>query len=233
MPSHMQTTTRGPFGATGLPEVAKLLLGNTPSPALALFLAADYFSSVLINNLLQLPGDVAVAYMYCFSEHHGIQTAETLVGALLKQIVLRKTVQGQLPKIVEGLYDKIGPKGKPSLRSLVQLLRNVTGLFAQVYIVVDGIDEVEDDLFRKLLNSALDMIPGNKTKFLISSRSHDYRISKYLNTGFKISVNAPEADVRKYLTHQIKRDESLEMIVDDPLLVKNMISEISHQCGGQ
>lgn len=218
----------------GLPAAARPLLGIILSPTPALFPATDYFSSVLISNLLQLPGDVAVAYMYCFAQHHVVQTAEALVGALIKQIVLRKIAEGQLPGIVEDLYGKIGLDGKPSLAALVELLRDVTGLFAQVYIVVDGIDEVEKDTFWKLLQSALDMIPQNKTKFLISSRPHDFRISKYLQSGFDISVKAPEADIREYLTRQVKRNESLEVVIgDDPLLVKDMISEISQQCRGQ
>jgi len=99
---------------------------------------------------------------------------------------------------------------------------------------VDGIDEVEKDTFGKLLNSALEMIPHNRTKFLISSRPSDSQISKYLRGGFKISVQALEADVREYLTRQINRNENLEMLIgNDPLFIKDMISEISRQCQGQ
>lgn len=199
-----------------------------------MFPATDYFSSVLINNLLQLPGDVAVAYMYCFGQDQGAQTAEALVGSLVKQMVLRKTSEGRVPNIVEDLYQKIGLNGRPSLGTLVKLLRSVTELFAQVFIVVDGIDEVERDTFEKLLNSALEMIPHNRTKFLISSRPSDPQISKYLVGGFKISVRAPEADIREYLTRQINRNESLEMLIgNDPLFTEDIISEISQQCQGQ
>lgn len=199
-----------------------------------MFPATDYFSSVLINNLLQLPGDVAVAYMYCFGQDQGAQTAEALVGSLVKQMVLRKTSEGRVPNIVEDLYQKIGLNGRPSLGTLVKLLRSVTELFAQGFIVVDGIDEVEKDTFEKLLNSALDMIPHNRTKFLISSRPSDPQISKYLGGGFKISVRAPEADIREYLTRQINRNESLEILIgNDPLFIEDIISEISQQCQGQ
>ena len=199
-----------------------------------MFPATDYFSSVLINNLLQLPGDVAVAYMYCFGQDQGAQTAEALVGSLVKQMVLRKTSEGRVPNIVEDLYQKIGLNGRPSLGTLVKLLRSVTQLFAQVFIVVDGIDEVEKDTFEKLLNSALEMIPHNRTKFLISSRPSDPQISKYLVGGFEISVRAPEADIREYLTRQINRNESLEMLIgNDPLFIEDIISEISQQCQGQ
>jgi hypothetical protein len=199
-----------------------------------MFPATDYFSSVLINNLLQLPGDVAVAYMYCFGQDQGAQTAEALVGSLVKQMVLRKTSEGRVPNIVEDLYQKIGLNGRPSLGTLVKLLRSVTELFAQVFIVVDGIDEVEKDTFEKLLNSALEMIPHNRTKFLISSRPSDPQISKYLVGGFKISVRAPEADIREYLTRQINRNESLEILIgNDPLFIEDIISEISQQCQGQ
>jgi hypothetical protein len=199
-----------------------------------MFPATDYFSSVLINNLLQLPGDVAVAYMYCFGQDQGAQTAEALVGSLVKQMVLRKTSEGRVPNIVEDLYQKIGLNGRPSLGTLVKLLRSVTELFAQVFIVVDGIDEVEKDTFEKLLNSALEMIPHNRTKFLISSRPSDPQISKYLVGGFKISVRAPEADIREYLTRQINRNESLEILTgNDPLFIEDIISEISQQCQGQ
>lgn len=234
-PYSTQMTSTERFGVMAPRVAARPSLGTTLlSLASALFPATDCFSSVLINNLLHLPGDIAVAYMYCFAQHHVVQTAETLVGALIKQIVLRKIVEGKLPDIVEDLYEKIGLDGKPSLATLVELLRDVTRLFAQVYIVVDGIDEVEEDTFGKLLDGALKMIPQNKTKFLISSRPHAYRISKYLEFGFKITVKAPEADVREYLSRQIKRNESLEMVIgDDPLLFKDMISEISQQCRGQ
>lgn len=171
--------------------------------------------------------------MYCSSYHQGMQTADILIGALTRQLVVRKASQGELPKVVQELYDKIGANNKPNLKSLVQLLRDVTALFDQAYIVVDGIDEVESGLYWKLLRSALDMIPENKTKFLISSRSHDYSIVKYLQYGFKICVNAPEADICNYLTSQISRDENFGLIAgDDPLLVKNIVSEISQQCEG-
>jgi hypothetical protein len=218
----------------GIQVAARPLLGTILSSAPAMFPATDYFSSVLINNLLQLPGDVAVAYMYCFGQDQGAQTAEALVGSLIKQMVLRKTPEGRVPNIVEDLYQTIGLNGKPSLGTLVKLLRSVTELFAQVFIVVDGIDEVEKDTLQKLLEGVLEIIPHNRTKFLISSRPSDSQISKYLSNGFKISVKALEADVCEYLTRQINRNENLQVLIgNDPLFIKDMISEISQQCQGQ
>ena len=171
--------------------------------------------------------------MYCSSYHQGTQTADILVGALIRQFVVRKTSQGHLPEVVEEFYEKTGAEKKPNHKSLVQLLRTVTGLFDHTYLIVDGIDEIGSKLYSKLLRGALDMIPENKTKFLVSSRSHDYRMAKYLRNGFKIVVNARAADVCSYLTRQVDRDENLGLIAgDDPLLTKKVVSDISQQCAG-
>lgn len=106
-------------------------------------------------------------------------------------------------------------------------------MFDHAYIVADGVGELERDLYFDLLNSALEMIQDNKTKFLIASRPHDYRLSKYLQHGYKIAVSAQTADVNKYLRRGVSRDENLGLIAgDDPLLLDRIASEISQQCRG-
>lgn len=189
---------------------------------------------MVINHLLQLPGDVAVGYIYCLSQDQGAQTSEALVGSLIKQMVLRKISEARVPSVVDELYQKIGHNGKPSLEILIGLLRSVTKLFSQAFIAVDGPDELNKKTFKTLHSSALKMIPQNKTKFLISSRPSVPNISKYLRDGFKISVSARGADVREFLTSQISRNESLQLLTGgDPVFIEDMISKICEQCQGQ
>jgi len=190
--------------------------------------------SVLIDNLLQLRGDVGVAYMYCFGQDQAVQTAEALVGSLIKQMVLLKIEDGNLPTVVEDLYRKTGLNGKPNLGVLVKVLKDITDLFDRAFIVADGVDELEKETSQKLLNCAHDMIPENRTKFLIASRPSAPRITKYLRHGFSIDVKASDADVRVYLTHQIRRNDNLEMLIgNDVEIRKKIIAEISQQCQGQ
>lgn len=175
-----------------------------------------------------------MGYIYCFGQDQGAQTCEALVGSLIKQMVLRKISEARVPSVVDDLYQKIGNDGKPSLGALIELLRSVTELFSQAFIVVDGPDELEKNTFTKLHSSALKLIPQNKTKFLISSRPSVPNISRYLRDGFKISVSARVGDVREFLTRQISRNESLrELMGRDPLFIEDMISKICEQCQGQ
>lgn len=138
-----------------------------------------------------------------------------------------------MPDAIEKLYETVRATNRPKLKDLVQLLRDMTFSLDQSYIVVDGLDEIASDLCWKLVDCALQMIPDNKTKFLVSSRPHIGKIARYLENGFRIKVKAQETDICRYLKSGIQRDENLELIMDDePELLRSTVSIINQQCGG-
>lgn len=156
------------------------------------------------------------------------------MGSLIKQLVLHKISAGCVPNVVEELYQKSKHTGEPDLGSLVELLRKVTELFTQVYIVADGIDELEKGTLQHLHNSAKALISQNKTKFLISSRYFTSNITSELRQGYRISVQPLASDVWDHLKGEISRNESLEVLIgEDPIFINTVISDISQQCQGQ
>lgn len=77
-------------------------------------LTHKYLSSVLVNSLLKLPGNVGVAFIYCSSYSQAVHTADVTIGSLVRQLAAKKMRQGDLPKAIEAFNDKVGPESKPS-----------------------------------------------------------------------------------------------------------------------
>jgi hypothetical protein len=176
-----------------------------------------------IDYLRTLQNDsVGIACIFCNYKLQTEQSANTLLAALLKQLV-----QQQSPMIepVSALYNLHSRnRTKPSLGDICGTLQSVIKRFSTVYIVADALDECSTENTRGLLLSKLFNIQKEADiRLLVTSRFIPDIISEFEQSP-RLEVRASDKDVRKFVKGQIynlpmcvQRDKELQTFVEESI----------------
>ena len=127
-------------------------------------------SSLAIEHLQHTQEGLKVAVIFVFFTHkeRREQTASSLLGSLLKQLLQHTN---EIPKKVEELYRECKEKDtRPSTDKLFDLLKQQLQSFSRVYVIVDALDESEEDT-RKAFIDYLVWANHDRTSFLWTARS--------------------------------------------------------------
>lgn len=147
--------------------------------------------------------DVGLAIIYCNYKENLLQTVESLIATIARQLVEQKPTLGEE---LHRLYEKYsGRQRKPSFHDYLGLLKSVTNAFSEVYIVIDALDECLDRHGGHIWNRLL-----NQLKFAVSNihlfcTSRDIRDTGESLTGSVcIRIQADEAIIKAYILAQIE-----------------------------
>ncbi|KAJ6630946.1 ankyrin repeat-containing domain protein [Mycena sp. CBHHK59/15] len=156
-----------------------------------------------LKNQLKQP----TAYIYCNYKEQTSQTVLSLLGSLLKQIVLQAH---ETPKNAWTLYSQEQPNS-PSLKALIAALEKEIDALGSFFVVVDALDEYSSDEF-----VSLDLINqirrlGGRLKLLVTSRSFGSGVQD--ETTLQLSITAQDDDVRSYIQHQFYANRRLALHV--------------------
>ena len=151
--------------------------------------------------------------MYCDYQDQGQQTSENILGSLLQQLARQIS---PLPMALLDLYKKCRLREGPPKEEMERLLLDVCREFGRCFIIVDALDECEAQTSRKAFLKSLKALSSRASLF-ITSRPHLQDIEQSLSTFSRISIQAQESDIRKYLTLTIQEDSCAADLIDESL----------------
>ena len=126
--------TQGTLFCPGYPGVGKTIM-----------------AAAVTEHLLQTKrnDDQAVIYLYCNYQRYSEQTAQQLLCALLRQMILARL---KVPNFVKDMYARHSfTSTRPPPHKIEQTLQRFTMGFKHVYLVIDALDECRSRGRRLLL----------------------------------------------------------------------------------
>lgn len=170
-------------------------------------------ASITVNHLRRgrneaMKSDRGIAVMY-IKYNDPEQTLENLLGSLLRQLI--ENMDG-VPQAVLDLYDHHRDRNTlPSVDDLCGSLLLVIDSFAEVFLIIDALDECSEELRWELLERLETLEPH--VHLLITSRYLD-SINEELRLFSRLEVKAHRADIELFIDHQIKKNRNLRKIVE-------------------
>lgn len=158
------------------------------------------------NEAMKTDRGVAVVYLK-YNEPE--QTLDNLLGSFLRQLVEDLDA---LPPAVSELYDHHRDRDtSPSVDELSDSLLLTIDLFAEVFLVIDALDECSDELRWDLIERLETLQPH--VHLLITSRYLD-SINEELELFIRFEIKAHRADIELFIDHQIKKNRNLRKIIE-------------------
>ena len=163
-------------------------------------------ASIVIQQLASNMGDrnIGLAYMFYSYRSQLEQTPVNLLASLLRQLIPEGATP---PSDLKNMYQDHVRKGtRPALDEVFKLLPSAIESYAQVFIVVDALDECPDgNGIRGLMLAKLRSLQTSKgINLMVTSRSLP-KIKEAFEYDPQLEIRASEADVRKYLDGQMSR----------------------------
>ena len=160
-------------------------------------------------------GDIVVAMFYCdFRDQHQ-QTATNIMGAILKQLVVKGEVMGSVQTAFQKAREVVGGRGL-RLPDMVQMLRQTVATLPRVFICIDALDECLPKHRLELLRSLKDILEESpRTRIFITGRPQvETEISRYFATSVTVPISPKTHDVKRYLENKLEMDTELDAMSD-------------------
>jgi len=193
---------------------------------------ASNISSLVIDSLCDGPceEDIAVAMFYC--DFRDQQTATDIVGAILKQLVVRGEMLGDVRAAFQKARDEVGGRGL-LLPDMLQMLQQAIAAFPRVFICIDALDECLPKHQLELLGLLKDILEElPRTRIFVTGRPQvETEISRYFAANVIVPVGPKRDDIKRYLEKKLDMDTELEAMspalrADILRIIPERISEV-------
>ncbi|KAF6761389.1 hypothetical protein DFP72DRAFT_39235 [Ephemerocybe angulata] len=177
--------------ATGLPGSGKTIL-----------------ASISVEHLEEkFSGRADIAILYAFLRYSEKPTLLKIVAGFLTQLVRchRVAFSHLLPTYLRAKMHQ----DELSCSEAVKLLKGSLGLFADAFIVIDGLDEVHDTT----KNGLLDVLTSLHVHILLTCRPLELFMHHYTPRALHILVQAQTRDIEVYVAERIKESAKLAFIL--------------------
>ena len=163
----------------------------------------------MIDNLCDEPfeEETAIAMFYCdFRDQQG-QTTTNIIGAILKQLLVRGEVLEHVRKAFQKAKREVGGRGL-RLPDMVEMLKQAVTILPQVFICIDALDECPPKHVLELLRSIKDILRGSpRTRVFLTGRPQvEAEITRYFITRFSIPIIPKTHDIQIYLENKLEMD---------------------------
>ena len=167
---------------------------------------------------------VALAFVYFDYRDQGSLSSDSIVASLLRQVASQIPA---LPTSLIELYKKFKDQNrKPQIQDLEPTLLHVCQNFNQVFVAIDALDECDEAMRRKsFLPFLATLQQAPKIRLFITSRPYPEDIRKALGAAPQVTVEASDADLKKYLRRRIDESASAEII--DEHFKHNLIETVA------
>ncbi|KAF8246554.1 hypothetical protein K440DRAFT_602223, partial [Wilcoxina mikolae CBS 423.85] len=183
-----------------------------------------FLSSTVIDHLLDQSSKPGVAYIYFDYNEQDRQKPTDVLSSLVRQL---SGQSGQLPKILEDLYDELKPKEKqPSLQSLYDAIVALSKQFPQVYIICDALDECDQQKQRTTLLPLFHQLGQNGVNLFMTSRPYPEDIQDSFQDITTIELSANESDIRSYIRETINQNLRAKRLVQNAKCEERIISQL-------
>jgi len=169
---------------------------------------------------------------YCDFRDQQQQTAIDIVGAILKQLMVRGTVLENVQTAFQKAKKEVGG---PSLRlpDMVQMLKQAIATLPRVFICIDALDERLPKHQLELLGSLKDILEELPSmRIFVTGRPQvETEILRYFTTSVTVPVSPKRNDIKRYLEKKLDMDTELEAMspalrADILRIIPERISEV-------
>ena len=163
----------------------------------------------MIDDLCDGPGEeeIAIAMFYYDFRDQREQTATNIMGAILKQLVVRGEVLEHVQEAFQKAKKEVGGRGL-RLPDMVQMLKQAVTKLPQVYICIDALDECPPKHLVDLLVSLKDILQESLGVriFLTGRPQVESEITRHFPNCVTVPINPKTHDVKKYLERKLEMD---------------------------
>ena len=194
-------------------------------------------SSLVIDNLCDGPceEDISVAMFYCDFREQQQQTTTNIMGAILKQLVVRGGVLQNVQTLFEKARKEVGGRGL-RLQDMVQMLKQAGVTLPRVFICIDALDECLPKYQLELLGSLKDIIEEiPRMRIFVTGRPQvEAEISRYFASSVIVPISPKTHDIKRYLEKKLEMDTELDAMSDALRadILRIIPEKISEMCVG-
>ena len=172
----------------------------------------------MIDSLCDEAGgkDIAVVGLYCDFLAQQEQSATSMLGAILKQLVSRGRIPEHIREAFQKAKKEFGGRGL-RLPDLVEIMKKVVTSLPRVFICVDALDESTPKHRQELLESLREIVrvSGN-TRIFLTGRPHvGDEIKKCFGEVVRIPISPTRNDIRSYLEMRLRSDTDPDVMDDE------------------
>jgi hypothetical protein len=205
----LPTNTGETLFCTGIPGAGKTMIAA---------IVIDHLTTEIRDST------TGVAWVYCSYRSRGEQTADTLLGSILKQLVRSETPH--VVDLVIKFKQQYATRGtKPTADDLRRVLFSVLAELSTTYIVVDALDEcsVDGGTRSQLLEHLRALQHKTDLRLLITSRHIPDIVEKFKKNP-RIEIRAHDGDIRSFIAGQlfrlprcVQRDSELQGMIQEKI----------------
>ncbi|KAJ3525688.1 hypothetical protein NMY22_g10469 [Coprinellus aureogranulatus] len=183
-------------------------------------------ASTSIEHLRKaLEPDSHKAVVYAYLRYDQSLTPRDVFTAILDQLLIHKEA---IIKITPSYLEKKGDSDEYTVKEVIRILAEIVACLAQVYAVIDGLDEANDEVKDKLLEE----LPRIGVNLLIFSRP----LSLYTHhtpNALQVSIQARTGDIALYMSEQFRKNSRLRGLLNGrPDLAEELGQKIKTQADG-
>jgi hypothetical protein len=171
--------------------------------------------------------NVGVAFFYC--DYKQSPTAFHILSSVARQLAEKRPGLEILPKLYK---EHNNGSSKLLFEELRTILLALCGVYDQVYIIIDALDECPLAEERTLVLDTVRRMPQLSGRTLITSRPNFEDINSALVADPQIEIIARDVDIKSYLGHRIRENPAfLKRIAKDDL-EEQIVDEITNRARG-
>jgi len=171
----------------------------------------------VIDDLCDGPRDeeIAIAMFYCDFRDQREQTATNIVGAILKQLVVRGEVLEHVQKAFQKAKEEVGGRGL-RLPDMVQMLKQAVATIPRVFICIDALDECFPKHLLELFTSLRDILQGSRRArlFFTGRPQVQAEIEKCFAGSVIVPISPKIHDIERYLEKKLEMDAESDAMSD-------------------
>ena len=201
-------------------------------------LTVSNISSLVIDDMCDGPceRDIAIAMFYCDSRDQQEQTTTNIMGAILKQLVVR----GEVLEHVQTAFRKAKKEVRGRrlrLPDILKMLKQAIAASPQFFICIDALDECLPRNQLELLaslNCILEGSPGTRI-FLTGRPQVEAEVKRYFATSVAVPISPKTYDIKSYLEKKLEMDTVPQAMSGDlrAEILRIIPERISEMCVGE
>jgi len=187
----------------------------------------------VIDGLCDAPLEegIVIAMFYCDFRDQQEQTAINIMGAILKQLLVREEEE-HVRKAFQKAKKEVGGRGL-RLPDIVQMLKQALTTLPRVFICIDALDECLHKHLLELLVSLKDILEESpRARIFCTGRPQvEADVKRYFTTGVTVPISPKTHDIKRYLEKKLEMDPeplamSGELRADILRIILKRISEM-------
>ena len=191
-------------------------------------------SSLVVDSLCdQTRGrNTVVSFFYFDFRARGEQTAISMLGSLVKQMVrTMETIPKEILRVLE-MQKRVFNAPRLQIVDLVEMLRTIASSLP-TFICIDAVDECTEEQRFLLLNSLKQILQSPGTRIFMTGRPHILAEVQTRLAGqvISISISPPKSDIKTYLHSRLGQDETPDAM--DKSLEAKILERIPENISGR